>query len=127
MLTGTIMGYKVQAIIDQLNNDQLSTEEIRELLHHETMSVRANAVSALAKRIPQNEALIDDLSQVIRDSNNNKLFIMGITVADWTIINLLQTDNPKAHLTARQSIEEMAEPHRSDLLSYLRANSLITD
>jgi DNA-binding transcriptional MerR regulator len=122
------MGYKVQTIIDQLNNDQLSIEEIRELLHHETMSVRANAVSALAKHIPQNEALIDDLSQVVRDPENYTPVFMGfITVAYWAIINLLQTVNPKAVLTAKQLIEEMPDPHRSELLAYLRANSLITD
>jgi hypothetical protein len=121
------MGYKVQTIIDQLNNDQLSIEEIRELFHHETISVRANAVSALAKHIPQNESLIDDLSQVVRDSENYAPIFMGISVAYWAIINLLQTENPKAVLTARQLIDEMAEPHRSELLAYLKANSLITD
>jgi HEAT repeat protein len=121
------MGYKVQTIIDQLNNDQLSTEEIRELLHHETTSVRANAVSALAKHIPENEALIDDLSQVVRDSENYAPIFLGISVAGWAVINLLQTENPKAVSTAKQLIEEMPEPHRSDLLSYLKFNSLIDD
>ena len=116
-----------QWIVDRLKNEGISTKEIRELLHPPSSVVRVNAVNALARCSQEGGKVIEDLVAAAKHPQNDIPLMGTITVAHVAVACLFQVGTQKALAAGKKLLEQWPEPDRSDLLWYLKSESLLTD
>ena len=114
---------QLNLIIAELKGDRLSTSELRELLDHKSIVVRVNALEALSRQARQNAEVITDIVRAALDPSNNTR-LLGARVSHVAVACLLKVGTEQAQAEASRLIDEWSEPDRTDLLWFLRSESL---
>lgn len=117
---------ELQKIIDDLNNGQYSTAEMRCFLKSPAAVIRAKVLSVLPDHVKHmaddkgRNDLINDIAATARDPINQISLFGFITVAFMAIGCLLQVGTPGARVIANQLIDALSDVEREDLERYLR-------
>jgi len=115
----------IQPLIDQLKNDQVSTSELRALLDHKSILVRANTLASIARHVHQDEELVNDLVRAAIDPKNTVQLMGTITVAHEAVAALFRAGTPRAVTAGQQLLIAWPDPNRRDLLWYLQSEGLL--
>jgi hypothetical protein len=106
--------------------EQMSTNELEQLMKNSSILNRVHAIAALSRRSSQEQDLVDKITTAIVDPKNRDDRLMGtISVAHMGIANLLRSGNPKCVDAAHHLIEEWQGVDREDLIWYLKSESLL--
>ena len=111
-------------VVDVVRLADLSTAELRNLLTHQSSIKRSDALLALARRAQEDEDLVDEIAAAANDPKNATRLMGTVTVSHIAVASLLQIGTPKAVAAAQRLIKVWPEPHRSDLLWFLKSEGL---
>jgi HEAT repeat protein len=117
---------KLDEIIARLKGNELSISEIRQLVNHNSILVRANAMEALSRHGSQQPECIVDLVNAALDPKNSTRLV-GAKVSHMAVVSLLKIGTDEAKVEASRLINDWAEPDRSDLLWFLKAEAVFED
>jgi len=106
--------------------DSLSTEYLLKLLHSNSRLYRARALSALARRSSQEEAITPQVLNVITESKNREARLLGstISVSHIGFATLWEFGLPSVRESLRRLLQDWPEPDRTDLLWFLKSQSI---
>ena len=106
--------------------DPLSTKHLLILLHSNSRLNRARALSALARRSSQEEAITDQVLNGITESSNREARLLGstISVSHIGFATLWEFGLPCARASLRKLLQNWPEPDRIDLLWFLKSQSI---
>ncbi len=106
--------------------DHVPTKQLLAMLHNSSRLVRARALATLARRSGQDEALVDQIIDAIRDPKNTEARLLGSTVSVSHIgfAGLWAFGTPRAKLFLKDLLQHWPEPDREDLLWFLESQSL---
>lgn len=121
-----------QLLIDNISKDVYSPRDLRAFLNHGSIAVRATTLDAIARgssRVSADEAdeVVDDLSDAASNPTNRTLLLGTISLAHVAMASLFRIGTPRAVSAAWELIDRWPEPDRTDLLWYLRSESLVPD
>jgi hypothetical protein len=120
------MARKTQWFGEQV--DSISTTELLEQLENGGLITRVHAMDGLLERSQDDDSLLEIVVKEITSPKNTNAKLMGIiTVADIGVASMLRVGTPKSISRAWEIILKLQEPKRSDLLGFLRSESLLTD
>jgi hypothetical protein len=106
--------------------DQMSTNELEQLMKNSSILNRVHAIATLSRRSDQGQNLVGKIITAIVDPKNRNDRLMGtISVAHMGIASLLRSGKPECIDAAHQLIEEWQGVDREDLLWYLKSESLL--
>ena len=115
---------ELQNLVDRVRSGALPTGDVRDLLHHQSPLVRANALEALVAPARYDEAVLDQLIAAASDPVN-KAPLMGTTsVAHVAVRCILSVGTDMALEAARALVNAWLEPNRGDLIWYLNSEGL---
>ncbi len=105
--------------------DALPDDRLRELLRSGTKSERARAMGALARRAASNPSLRAEVLAALTDPDHRAMRIMGtISIAHIGVACLYRASDDDVRRQVQQLITAWPEPDRTDLLWFLRSQSL---
>lgn len=105
--------------------DQFSTAELLVLLRDKSRLSKGRALAALARRTKDDELLVDEVIAAIQDPANQETRIMGtISISHIGVACLLVVGSSKTKERVTQLLEHWPEPDRSDLLWFLKSESV---
>lgn len=105
--------------------DQFSTAELLVLLRDKSRLRKGRALAALARRTKDDELLVDEVIAAIQDPANQETRIMGtISISHIGVACLLGVGSSKTKERVMQLLEHWPEPDRSDLLWFLKSESV---
>jgi len=116
----------VQESIDRIRTGELPMSNLIKYLSHRSPLVRVNAMEVLALRGEDSEAS-DALREAAADPRNRTRLFGTVTAADVAIACLMRIGTDSAVKAAAGLVSRHQEPHRSDLLWYLRSEGLIPE
>lgn len=115
---------ELQGLVDRVKSGMMRTEEVRDLLHHASPLIRANALEALVAPAKRDGELVDELAAAASDPAN-KVHLMGtISVAHLAVGCLLRVGTAEARQTAQALWSTWPERDRTDLTWYLESEGL---
>lgn len=119
------MTKSAQETVRHLRSGEVSVEDIRRLLHDDSIVVRANALEALVNHARHEEGLLHEIREAAT-SPENQIRLMGtISVAHVAVACLMRVGGDRAVEAARGLIASWPEPDRTDLLWYLKSEGLV--
>ena len=106
--------------------DRLSTKSLLKLLHSNSRLNRARALSALARRSSQEEAIIGQVLNGITELKNRETRLLGstISVSHIGFATLWEFGLPSAREALLRLLQDWPEPDRTDLLWFLKSQSI---
>jgi hypothetical protein len=115
---------ELQGLVDRVKSGMMRTEEVRDLLHHASPLVRANALEALVAPAKRDQGLVDVLTAAA-SAPANKVRLMGsISVAHVAVGCLFRVGTAEAREAAQALWSTWPEPDRTDLTWYLESEGL---
>lgn len=115
---------EIQRIVDRVKSGNLPTNEMRDLVHHQSPLVRANALESLVESAQHTGILLDDLIKAALDTTNSVRLMGTISVAHVAVSCLLRVGTPEALQAAHRLWISWPEPDRKDLTWYLESEGL---
>ncbi len=115
---------KVQEVIERIRAGGLTATELIGHFSHPSALVRVNAMEVLASCGEQTLEAVEAFRRVALDPGNRTRLLGVLTVADIAVACLLRIGSSAADETANELIALQKEPHRSDLVWYLRSEGL---
>ena len=113
--------------IGRIWSDEVSPQTLCQQLSARSVLARVNAAQALAARSDTDADTVAALRTAAADRRNQTVLLGTVTAADVMIASLLRLGHDDVTETARRLIDAQPEPHRSDLLWYLRSEGLIVE
>jgi len=108
--------------------DELSTAQLLKLLSSESKLSKGRALAALARRTKEDESLVNETVAAISDPANKETRIMGtISVSHIGVACLLDFGSSKTKELIKHLLKQWPEPDRSDLLWFLKSQSISID
>lgn len=109
--------------------DQISTEQLLIKINDVSRLVRARALAALARRSKQDETLTPHVLEAITDLDNLDARLMSstISVSHIGFAGLWEFGTPIAKKPLKKLLRQWAEPDRTDLLWFLKSQSIATE
>ncbi len=115
---------ELQGLVDGLRSGSISTEQVRDLLHHPSPLVRANALEALVVPAKHDRRLMEEIAAAASDPAN-RVWLMGtISVAHVAVGCLVRVGTIDALEAAKALWSAWPEPNRTDLTWYLESEGL---
>jgi hypothetical protein len=119
---------KDEALSSDKEYDQLPTTELLELLRNKSKLSKGRALAALARRTRNDVSLVREVISAISDPANQETRIMGtISVSHIGVACLLEFGSSRTKELVKQLLEHWPEPDRSDLLWFLKSESISID
>ncbi len=110
---------QLQILVNDLKSGTMGVREIRELLHHRSPLIRANALEALVSPARSDAELIGELVAVARDPTNASPLMGTLSVAHVAVDCLRRVNSPEAINALESVLEAWPSGDRTDLDWYL--------
>lgn len=120
-----MMTKTAQETVQLLRSGEVPVEDIRRLLHDDSIVVRANALEALVNHARHGEGLLDEIREAATSPENQVRLMGTISVAHVAVACLMRVGGDRAVAVARDLIASWPEPDRTDLLWYLKSEGLV--
>ena len=115
---------ELQGLVDRVRNGSMRTDEVRNLLHHPSPLVRANALEALVVPAQHDQRLVEEIAAAASDSANRVRLMGTISVAHVAVSCLFRVGTVEALEVAKALWSAWPEPDRTDLTWYLESEGL---
>ncbi len=120
-----IMPEDIPSILDSLNKDDVSKDEVLRYLNHEAALVRANAIEAAARLAKEDGRLVEVIALEAQKPQNSVRLLGTTTIRHLAIGWLLRVGIPEAAKKAAELLDAVPEEERRDLIWYLRSEGVL--
>jgi len=118
---------ELQGLVDRIRGGSMPMAEIQGLLQHQSPLVRVNALEALVGAAQHDDGLLKELVAAARNPMNNVRLMGTTSVAHVAMACLFRVGTAAAVEAAKALISAWPELDRSDLIWYLKSESLSID